>query len=485
MKSCASLFQRLALQMVGALLLLALVKPPSSFGAQNPATPLPAFPGAQGFGALTAGGRGGRVIEVTNLNDSGPGSLRAALLAGGKRIIVFRVGGTIDLKSDIILSGEEQAYVTIAGQSAPGGGIQLRHHALIIGVHDVVMRYIRLRRGFTGAEGGEQKHGLSIGALPPAPVYNVIVDHCSFGWQQDDNDVWYRTGNITFQWNIFAEANNPAAFNGIEGKGFLAGQGAELGRLSFHHNYLTSNSMRNPLIVGDGPTHLINNVVYNWAGFGGEIQNRAKGTRLNIIGNFYKAGPDTFKDRYEFAVYTALGNGIFDQPPGLIYVRDNFGPHRKTAADDEWAFMGIYRVSDGPRFGTLPAPNTLRRLQPWPQAPVPVTVHPALESVELVLRGAGATLPARDALDGRLVREFHEGTGSIGGDNQWPVLAPGTAPRDSDHDGMPDAWEIARKLDPANVADGARSAPSGYTWVEEYLNSLVPGIRHTKALALQ
>lgn len=453
------------------LLLLATTTGQSRVAVNNKVKALPAFPGAEGFGALTPGGRGGRVLEVTNLNDSGPGSFRAALEATGKRIIVFRVGGTIDLKSDINITGEVHSYVTIAGQSAPGGGIQLRHHALIIGVHDVVMRYIRVRRGFTGAEGGDQKHGITV-ASAAAPVYNVIVDHCSFGWQQDDNDVWYRTYDITFQWNIFAEANNPDAFNGISGKGFLAGEGKGMGRLSFHHNFLTSNHQRNPAITGDGPTHIVNNVVYNWGAFGGAIQNRARGAMLNIIGNTYKAGPDSSTDRYEFLVDGAYGKTVLEQPPGLIYVRDNFGPHRKQAGDNEWAIMGFCRSSDGPRYCTIPAPSNLRRMTPWPAAPVPVMVHSAVKNVEVVLRGAGATLPARDAVDARLVREFHSGTGSIGGDNQWPALAPGTAPKDRDHDGMPDAWESARGLDPANAADGPKSAPSGYTWVEEYLNSL-------------
>ncbi len=458
-----------------ALLLLVTTTGQSRVAVDDKVKALPAFPGAEGFGALTPGGRGGRVLEVTNLNDSGPGSFRAALEATGKRIIVFRVGGTIDLKSDINITGEARSYVTIAGQSAPGGGIQLRHHALIIGVHDVVMRHLRLRPGFTGAEGGNSKHGITIGN-DAAPVYNVIVDHCSFAWQQDDNDVWYRTYDITFQWNIFAEGNNPDAFNGVAGKAFLAGEGKDLGRLSFHHNFLTSNFMRNPHIVGDGPTHLINNVIYNWGTAGGEFQNRARGMMLNLIGNTYKAGPDSSKGRYEVGVYGAFGTNVFEQPPGLIYVRDNFGPHRKKATEDEWAFMGSYRVSDGPRFATLPAPSNLRRMTPWPDAPIPVTTYPAARNVEIVLRGAGAILPARDAVDTRLVREFRSGTGSIGGDNQWPVLAPGTAPVDRDHDGMPDVWERARGLDPTNAVDGSKSAPSGYTWVEEYLNGLAdPG----------
>jgi pectate lyase len=425
---------------------------------------VPAFPGAQGAGAVSVGGRGGRVIEVTSLNDSGPGSFRDAVTQTGPRTVVFRVGGTITLQSAVFI---REPYLTIAGQTAPGGGIQFRGHSISItdGAHDVIVRYIRSRRGWN-ASGGTDSKGFEIVSYSRT-VYNVIVDHSSFGWQQDDNSMWNKVRNVTYQWNIFAEANSPDAFNGWAGKGLMLGAppglGQELGTISLHHNYIASNFMRNPAIVGDGPTEVVNNVIYNWGAFGSEIQNRGAGTKVNFIGNYYKKGPDT-NSRYEVLVDAGgFGGRVKEELPQMIYTRDNFGPHRTSSAQAEWAFVGYYGS------GTNPAPTSFQRSSPWPSSAYPITVSPAQANVDNVLNNVGATLPARDAVDARLVAEYRAGTGSIGGDNKWPVLAAGTPPPDTDHDGMPDQWETAKGLKPNSAADRNDIAGSGYTNLEVYL----------------
>ena len=333
---------------------------------------VPAFPGAEGGGAASVGGRGGRVIEVTNLNDSGPGSFRDAVSQTGPRTVVFRLGGTITLQSQVLI---RKPYLTIAGQTAPGGGIQLRGHGIVITdpAHDVIARYIRHRRGWSNPNGGSAK-GFGISARSNA-VYNVIVDHSSFGWQQDDNDAWQKLRNITFQWNIFAEGNNPEAFNGIGGKGLLIGAppglGHEMGSISIHHNYITSNYMRNPSIAGHGPTEVVNNVIYNWGPLPSTVQNRGGGTAVNFIGNYYKAGPDSSKSRYEVLVDGASP----EQLPQMVYVRDNLSPHRTSSTQAEWAIVGYCK--SGPTYCVVPASTSFQRSSPWPPSSAyPIAVSP-------------------------------------------------------------------------------------------------------------
>jgi hypothetical protein len=443
---------------------------------------MPAFPGAQGAGSESVGGRGGAVIEVTNLKDSDVGSLRACVSASGPRTCIFRVGGTIVLGSALEI---RNPFITIAGQTAPGGGIQLRGAAIAVfdPAHDVVIRYVRSRRGWSSSVPFGTGKGIDLVPVGGGTVYNVIIDHSSFGWQQDDNSTWGAFGavgtigvrNGTLQWNVFAEANNPAAFNGTNGRGLLFGappnNGYRMGTISLHHNFITSNYMRNPMISGDGPTEVVNNVVYNWGPFGTNTQNRGNGTKVNLIGNYWKKGPAS-GSRYEFFISEGVGDSK-TQPPGLIYVRDNLGPHRTSSAQSEWDFVGMYQAA-----GVAPA--SFQKSAAWTLPGFPITASPSQANVDNVLNNVGASLllnadgtkrSARDAVDSRLVAEYRSGTGSLGGDNNWPVLASGTPPADSDHDGMPDTWETSKGLNPNNAADGNTIAPanSGYTNLEVYL----------------
>ena len=240
-----------------------------------------------------------------------------------------------------------------------------------------------------------------------------------------------------------------------------------MGSISIHHNYLTSNFARNPAITGDGPTEFVNNVIYNWGDGtdgGSQIQNRGAGAAVNFIGNHYKAGPDTSRSRYEVFVDEAgRYAGVKEQLPQMMYMKDNFGPHRTSSTQAEWAIVGYCGNC------TVPAPTSFQRSSPWPSSAYPITISPAQANVANVLNNVGATLPARDAVDARLVAEYHAGTGSIGGDNTWPVLASGTPPADTDHDGMPDQWETSKGLNPYNAADRNAVAASGYTNLEVYL----------------
>lgn len=459
---------------------------PTSTPVSLPAS-LPAFPGAEGFGAVAVGGRGGRVIAVTNLNDSGPGSFRAAVTATGRRTVVFRVDGTIDLLSDINITGEAMSYLTIAGQTAPGGGIQTRYKTINItdGAHDIVIRYLRHRRGWAPAIDSSSNNngpGFSIYSYN-APVYNIILDHNSFAWAQDDTSTWNFVHDVTWQWNILAEAKNthtgPSDLKGINGKGNIhgtePGNGMALSNISVHHNFMINNYSRNPVLSGNGPIELVNNLIYNYAAFGTQIQNRGGGTLLNIIGNYYKAGPDTFVKRYAILVDQATTYGVgtysFEQTAGSMYVRDNLSPQRTDSSQPEWNVVG-YCASTG-EYCTAAAPTSFQRSTPWASSRFPISVISAANVPTVILNGVGANLPSRDTTDARLVREYQTGTGSIHAYNDWPTLAKGTAPVDSDGDGMSDIWETAHGLNPKNVADGTVIAPNGYTNLENYLNEIV------------
>ncbi|WP_145351654.1 pectate lyase family protein [Roseimaritima multifibrata] len=446
----------------------------AAMGQSVPVKRLPAFPGAEGFGAETRGGRGGAVIEVTNLDDRGPGSFREACDAANPRTIVFRTGGTITVESTIRI---RNPYLTIAGQTAPGGGILLKADprfdgpVLNVGTHDVVVRGLRIRRGPTAKKGccGD---GLSItnGRTPP---HHVVIDHCSISWATDENvESWYAANDLTIQWCIISEAlHNSSHEKGPHSKGTIIG--SDVRRVSYHHNLLAHNVARNPLVSNhDGPNHVVNNLVYNWMYFGAEFSNAMqKPPRVNLIGNTYMPGPDTRTERYE----VSLSN--YPNEP-MFYVRDNVGHHRPNGNGNEWSLIGDGSSGLGKDWMRVAADNQIQRDQPWPDSPIPITVHPSSTAADLVLDHAGATIPQRDAVDERVVSDVKNKTGKciddpadVGG---WPSIRVGAPVEDSDHDGMPDAWEIEQGLDPSDATDrnGLNLSKVGYSNLEVYLNGL-------------
>lgn len=416
--------------------------------------PVRAFPGAEGYGADTPGGRGGQVLEVTTLDPDGSGSLREALQTAGARIVVFRVGGTIELTQDLRI---DEPFVTVAGQTAPGDGILIRGAGLRVQTHDVIVRGLRIRVGDDPAgPTGENRDGLGV-ADSSEPPHDVIFDHCSVSWAIDENlQLWYPCHDITFQWCVTAEALNESLHpKGGHSMGLLVGDHAQ--RISVHHNLFVHNRGRNPLMKGDTETEVINNVVYNW-GYGptsfGDLEGAGPST-ANVIGNTYLPGADS--DGQGIKISSNVSDGT------AIYVEGNVGPGRETDQGDDWLAV----QGDEQYRSTTPA-----------VPPSGITSQSAAEAYGLVMASAGAIVPSRDAVDQRLVQAVTDTTGSIidsqdevGG---WPTLAGGTAPTDTDHDGMPDSWETDHGLDPSDPSDGSDEAPSGYTWVEEYINGLIP-----------
>jgi len=416
----------------------------------------PAFPGAEGFGKYTLGGRGGRVLEVTNLNDDGPGSLRAACEAKGPRTVVFRVSGTIELESELEV---KNPYLTIAGQTAPGDGICLKNYQFNIDTEHVIVRYIRVR---PGDERGKEQDAVG------GSGDHIIIDHCSVSWGVDETLSIYKASNLSVQWCMVTESLTRSSHKkGAHGYGGLWGGG------SYHHNILAHHSSRTPRASGSKDSGLLdfrNNVIYNWgfnSAYGGEMWPR------NWVNNYYKSGPATSE---------SVRDRIFLQkdPRGKMYCAGNFIWGFSAITKDNWA-GGVDYAPDGEA-----NEETLRANAPYGAAPVETTS--AKKAFAKVLRKAGCSLQ-RDEVDRRIVREIRTGTArhgeTYGGggkgliDSQnavggWPELRSLPAPVDSDHDGMPDAWEKKHRLNPNDPSDGAKaSGNDGYTHLEKYLNSLV------------
>lgn len=417
--------------------------------AQAPDLP-PAFPGAEGFGARTPGGRGGRVLIVRTLDDAGPGSLREALTAKGPRIVVFRTAGLITLGSSIEIA---EPYLTIAGQTAPGDGVCIRGSGVVIRTHDVVVRHLRFRPGDTAAT---EVDGLSIGG----GAHDVVVDHCSAGWSTDEAlSLAGDARDVTVQWSLVAEALNRSVHHkGAHGYGSLM---RARGGVTLHHNLWAHNEARNPRL-GDNylrppfPTFDVrNNVIYDY----GQICTGMTGDRLNAnyVANYIRPGPSSQRRRGVIA--------LTDTAAVAFHVAGNLVEGGEPGADGKRLFD---RTEAGGR--------SLVTLAEQPFEAPPVRSTSAAEALRAVLAGAGATRPRRDAVDARIVREAETGGGRIidsqrevGG---WPDYATAAPPLDSDGDGMPDEWERARGLDPRNPADAAVAAAGGYTNVELYLNEM-------------
>lgn len=460
----------------------------TSVGAQSQIPPhpprlpegvIPAFPGAWGAGMFTSGGRGGKVIAVTNLNDSGAGSLRAALEAKGPRIVVFRVAGTIKITDDLNINDPD---ITIAGQSAPGDGICIAG-TLNINTYNVIVRHLRVRRGVPMGGQGDDNIGGN-------PYHHIIIDHCSTSWGMDENISLYRhmrpsldgttqikdpALNITIQWTISSEALNARghAFGGTWGGN----------PSTFHHNLFACNTARNPSIGMSGPFDFRNNVVFNWRHR--TVDGGDETSLINYINNYYKPGPATNEDmrsvfarieqRSMYSPGSAWAEGGWypkaENRPGKWYVAGNIMDGSPEVTQNNW--LGMRGNAELARVNTP--------FEGWPVSPF----ETAATAFESVLAHSGATLPKRDAVDKRVTEMVRTGktlteTGiisdiaEVGG---YPNLIydPATVPADKDADGMSDAWEIKNNLDPKNATDGALDTDGdGYTNVEECLNGTNP-----------
>jgi len=438
----------------------------------------PAFPGAEGFGARATGGRGGKVLIVDSLADDvrnpAPGTLRWACEAqSGPRIVVFRTGGIIELARAIVVRNPN---LTIAAQTAPGEGVCLKGSAFSIQADNVIVRGLRSRAG-DGKVGTSGQYRRSLEIL--GPVSDVIVDHCTLGWGVDDDMNVYAdkqgrgAKNLTVQWCFLTEGLQHSIHQQGPHSVAMTMGGGNIGPFSFHHNLLAHNGARNPRVVWGATGEFVNNVIYNWGGQAAVIEpfnpvkvrknkrrpaeDEMRPARLNFVGNSWIAGPNSSASRHEIVLKNAT-------PGTALYFRDNFGPHRP--AD----------TGAGEREAAVMSKSAGVAVDKPAVEPSNVTVHPANSARTSVLDGAGAILPTRDAVDRRVVDEVRAGRGRIidspsdvGG---YPDYPTGTPPQDTDNDGMPDAWETARGLDPARANADGRDLDPNYDNVEVYVNSL-------------
>jgi pectate lyase len=409
--------------------------------AAGQAEALPAFPGAEGFGAVAKGGRGGRVIRVTNLDADGPGSLTAACREKGPRIIVFAVSGVI--AGDVLI---EHGDVSIMGQTAPGAGITIAgslksRYRAGHAIDDIVIRFLRVRPLKAAGAGGD--------AIQLSENRRVIVDHVSAAWATDETVDIYGAQDVTIQWCTLEESLITGHPKGRHNYGLISGPNGK--RVSIHHNLFAHHSRRCPAIA-NGPADVRNNVVYDFRdGFGHE--NRPNDQGYNVVANYYKRGPSDpsiFPFCFQAQVSYYLRDNLID---GVGIVQDPWAEAMRHRGLQYYAKSG--RKADK----EFPVPH--------------VTTTSAAEAYELVLRRAGA-LP-HDAVTRRTVQEVRSGTGKWGRTPQADLLeglTPVVAPRDADGDGLPDAWETAHKLDAQGAADAATRMPSGYTAIEEYCHEL-------------
>jgi hypothetical protein len=469
-----------------------------------PQAKVPAFPGAEGAGKFSFGGRGGRVFVVTNLADSGPGTFREGCESAGPRIVVFNIAGIIHLEKPVNI---EAPYLTIDGHTAPGDGVCIAGESTLVDTHDVVIRYLRFRRGNTDVFDRDD-------ALGGNPVGNIIVDHCSCSWGLDENISMYRhiydrdgqslklpTVNITLQWIISSESINlyNHAFGGTWG-----GRNS-----SFHHNLFACNTGRNPSIGMSYDFNFINNVLFNWRHR--SVDGGDKDSLYNIIANYYKPGPVANKGPIQYRVLEPSATVTKQEPKprfGKAYVADNIVEGNEKVSADNWA--GGVQFADGgskddPTISTNDSVKTLvsqvRADQPFPMAPV--TTTSAKTAYEAVLEGAGATLPSRDAVDKRVIDEVR--TGKVWSEgkeftptpmkglakNNWGVAGNGIITDPSQVGGWPDykgepakalgadgiplSWKKKFGFDAEDASLAQKDLQGdGYTVMDKYLAGLDP-----------
>lgn len=434
-----------------------------------------AFPGAEGGGKFTSGGRGGKIIFVDNLNDKGEGSFRKAIEAKGSRTIIFRVSGNIELQKTIHIKNGD---LTIAGQTAPGDGICLKNFGVRVDANNVIIRFLRVRPGDTMQEENDAATALR--------RKNIIIDHCSFSWANDEVASFYDNEDFTLQWCIISESLYKSAhhkgehgFGGIWG-GFNA---------SFHHNLLSDHTSRNPRLQGSRYTNnpegekadIRNNLIYNWGYntvYGGEEG------YYNIVNNYYKAGPASEKDKrnriLELTQYYFSTNHNTDTlHAGWFFIDGNFVNGYPIISSSNWN-GGVQKKDLTEEIKNKSKLNS-------PVEHTTIKQEDAKTSYKKILKLAGASLQ-RDPIDKRIILEAKTGKETFGQsfnggkngiiDSQkdvggWPKLKSIAPLLDTDNDGMPDKWEKKNGLNPQEKDSNKNTLDSNYTNIETYMNSLV------------
>ena len=461
-----------------------------------------AFPGAEGGGAYSFGGRGGKVYVVTSLANSGPGSLREACEQGGARTVVFNVAGIIRLKTPLIIRAP---YITIAGQTAPGDGVCVAGESVWINTHDVVIRFMRFRRGETNV-------GRRDDAIGGNPVGNIMIDHVSASWGLDENMSMYRhmyndstgtqeaklgTVNITIQNSIFSEALD--TWNHAFGS-TIGGENA-----TYMRNLWADNAARNPSIGWADVFNFVNNVVFNWVHRsvdGGDYR-----SNYNIFNNYFKPGPLTPTDApigYRLLKPESGRSKLPYVTFGRAYVNGNIVEGNSAVTKDNWNGGVQMEGKKGDLMSFAEAKTYFAKMKVNQPLPMPkISVLSAKQAFDYVLANTGATLPKRDPVDTRVIEQVRTGKINALSNVKLPetqfehrrlpidsykkgiitdITQVGGYPeysgkpyKDSDNDGMPDEWETKNGLNSKDASDASKDKNNdGYTNIEDYLNSVVP-----------
>ncbi|MEO7047810.1 MAG: pectate lyase [Ferruginibacter sp.] len=438
-----------------------------------------AFPGAEGFGKYTTGGRGGKVLIVSNLNDEGPGSFRKAVTAKYKRIIVFAVSGTIHLEKKINIAGD----CTIAGQSAPGDGICIADRNVSLGGNNIIVRYLRFRMGDKYANEGLIDGAGGDDAFGGTRRNNIIVDHCSMSWSEDEVFSVYAGDSTTLQWNMISEPLNYSYHFETGDKDFEHhGYGAIWGGKNFTacYNLFAHCNSRNPRFDGIRNASIENvdyrnNVIYNW---GSNSIYAGEGGMYNIVYNYFKYGPST-NDKVKDRIVNPYKRDKPFIPFGKFYVAGNYVDGYPDVTKDN--SLGVEMGNKG---------TAADKKEALANMAFPSVVIPSMsaeESYNAVLKNAGASFK-RDTLDERIVNDvknrtggfidvqggFPHGTAYAATINAWPALQSSPALQDTDKDGMPDDWEKKNGLNPNDAADAVTyTLNKQYTNIEVYLNNIL------------
>jgi len=484
-------------------------------GANSFSAQLPSFPEAEGFGAISAGGRGGKLIEVINLNSDGPGSFREACETPEPRIVVFRVAGQIELEEPIKI---KNSYLTIAGQTAPGNGTTLKSKyfnftgpmlRIVEGASDIIIRYIKLRVGRTEANTDLNNDNMTI--------YNgsrIMFDHVSAQWASDENmtirpgsDSGDNVYDVTFQRCIIGPTLYPHSTGSLISRGYKLENG--FNRYSIHHNLYIHNDHRNPRVTGDkgeGDNHvnieIVNNVVYNWGHRVGTTRGNA---HVDFIGNYWKSGPnsrDGLDHVFRHEHVTNSGGTNFQPDPSLLITDNIQSPKFMDPNQDNWALPSFQMTDgDGIHHAGDPLPVSWRRHNRIPQGPYPVSIESPQNSYNSIigtisdlgdvgdtarLDENGQWVYRRDSVDENLLSDVINNTGPdtdeesdhVSDYGGYPSNDAGTPYIDSDHDGMAGAWEIIQfgNVTTAryDTTDKTDYDSDGYYDLEEFLNGSNP-----------
>jgi len=444
---------------------------------------LPVFPGAEGFGTETPAGRGGVTCIVNSLADSGRGSLRHCLELDEPRTVIFTITGVITVNSTLNINAP---FISIFGQTAAGAGVMVRAGTsfrgplMRIATHDVLMQHMRLRAG--GSDDASCcRDALSVSNKEPGNVYNVVIDHSSIQWGTDEvMDVWYDSNNITISNSIIAEGLFRSTNDeGPAGRGIIIGsEGSH--SISLHHNLMANNYQRNPLIKSKGVVDVVNNIIFNWVSRAAGVQGEHGDVKANFVNNTFIARSDGPDDQTSDLRWSDIS--VDPQKKRIeLFVSGNASTRKNWFRDKQENLVNAGRRN-------LLFHNGAKYMVPKRHEAPPITEVGVDELESSLLSHVGASLPARDATDARIVEQVEQRAGRmidcvspedpsfdgckyhLGG---WPTYDKSALPpQDFDKDGIPDDWELLYGLSPDSAADARQLHTSGYSNLEAWVHSL-------------